>query len=31
VGQLSGQRALNLLDRNSYPELTAMLKKALDL
>lgn len=31
VGQLSGHRALNLLDRNSYPELTAMLKKALQM
>ena len=31
VGELSGLRALNLLDRNSYPELLAMLQKALDL
>ena len=31
VGQLSGHHALNLLDRNSYPELTAMLKRALHL
>jgi hypothetical protein len=31
VGQLSGHRALNLLDRNSYPELVDLLKQALDL
>lgn len=31
VGELSGLRALNLLDRDSYPELLAMLQKALAL
>jgi hypothetical protein len=31
VGELSGLRALNLLDRDSYPELLAMLQKALTL
>lgn len=31
VKELSGHKALNLLDRNTYPELVAMLKKALDL
>ena len=31
VRELSGHRALNLLDRNTYPELTALLKQALDL
>jgi hypothetical protein len=31
VRELSGHRALNLLDRNTYPELVALLKKALSL
>jgi len=31
VRQLSGHHALNLLDRRNYPELIALLKKALDL
>lgn len=31
VGKLTGMPALNLLDRKSYPELTRLLKKALDL
>jgi hypothetical protein len=31
VGELSGLRALNLLDRDSYPELLTMLQKALAL
>jgi hypothetical protein len=31
VGQLSGHRALNLLDRRSYPELVDMLTEALVL
>lgn len=31
VKELSGHKALNLLDRNTYPELIAMLKKALGL
>ena len=31
VRKLSGLRALNLLDRNTYPELVALLQKALDL
>jgi hypothetical protein len=31
VRQLSGHRALNLLDRRTYPELVAMLKEALQL
>jgi len=29
VGQLSGHRAMNLLDRNNYPDLVDMLKTAL--
>jgi len=31
VRELSGHRALNLLDRNTYPELVDLLKKALSL
>ena len=31
VKQLSGHRALNLLDRRNYPELATLLKHALDL
>jgi hypothetical protein len=31
VRDLSGHRALNLLDRNTYPELVDLLKRALDL
>jgi hypothetical protein len=31
VRELSGHRALNLLDRNNYPELEALLKEALQL
>jgi hypothetical protein len=31
VRELSGHHALSLLDRNTYPELVAMLKKALQL
>jgi hypothetical protein len=31
VKELSGHKALNLLDRNTYPELVAMLKQALNL
>jgi hypothetical protein len=31
VNQLSGLPALNLLDRNTYPELITLLKKALEL
>ena len=31
VKELSGHRAMNLLDRNTYPELVAMLKQALNL
>ena len=31
VRQLSGLRALNLLDRKTYPELVALLKEALQL
>jgi hypothetical protein len=31
VRELSGHLALNLLDRNTYPELVALLKRTLDL
>jgi hypothetical protein len=31
VKELSGHKALNLLDRNTYPELVTLLKKALNL
>jgi hypothetical protein len=31
VKELSGHRALNLLDRNTYPELIALLKQALEI
>ena len=31
VHELSGHRALNLLDRKTYPELVQLLKQALDL
>lgn len=31
VHELSGHLALNLLDRNTYPELVALLKRTLDL
>jgi len=31
VQELSGLQALNLLDRNTYPELVELLKQALDL
>jgi hypothetical protein len=31
VKDLSGHHALNLLDRNSYPELVGLLKQALTL
>jgi len=31
VHELSGHKALNLLDRNSYPQLTELLKVALEI
>lgn len=31
VHELSGHKALNLLDRNNYPEMVSLLKKALEI
>ena len=31
VQELSGHRAMNLLDRNTYPELVQLIKQALEL
>jgi hypothetical protein len=31
VHELCGHRAMNLLDRKTYPELVALLKQALEL